>query len=137
MANFMGQRVGTVLGKPYLAARVKTPMFPSVKVLQPSSHLRFLLSCPYGRFWSPYVRSRLRTSDPRILNWEATRTGSVGLTFKLTCDPFIPEHTFALNGMLVVDLENQEIGRALDFRLPLEVYAGEPITFSWHVLCYS
>ena len=137
MANFMGQRVGTVLGKPYIAARVKTPMYPSVKVLQPSTHLRFLLVCPYGQLWSPYVRSRIRPTDPRVLAWETSRIDKTGTCFKLTCDPFIPDHSFKISGCLVVDLQNQEIGRALDFRLPCEVFAGEEVVFEWHVLCCS
>lgn len=137
MRNFMGTKLGTVNGNPFLAIRVKAPMFPSVRSLRPTAHCRFLIAVEKGQFWSPFVR-KIEPVVLRARNPTGTSTPSAARTFKgfkLTCDPLVSDYSFALTGVLVVDLGNQVTCRPCDFFLPFEVFAGEPVTFSWSVLC--
>lgn len=124
MANFMGQRMGTVNGHPFLATRVQTLHYPSVQIFQPSSHYRFLIAMDHGKFWSPYIRhQRLISTIPKS-----------GTVVELEADPLLSHHTFKVHSVSVVDLTNQVIGRPINFSLPYEVLGHEITVFKWHIL---
>lgn len=123
MANFMGQRLGTINGHPYIANRVKTPMFPSARVMPKSNHRRFLIRTTAGQFWSPFVRhQRLISTIPKC-----------GTVVELECDPLLSDHSFPVHNILVVDLENQIIGQPFNFSLPYEVLGHEIHVFKWQI----
>lgn len=120
--SFMGSRIGTVNGVAFYAHRVRTPLWSHTRVVQPSNHYRFLLQCRHGQFWSPYIR----TIEPLI--WKGKQVG-----VRLIADPLKLEKYLVLDGVLVVDLVNQEISRPSNFTLPWEAGIGDVVQFKWKV----
>jgi hypothetical protein len=131
MANFMGQRLGTVLNNPFTAIRARLPSgFPtSLTVDTDSHHLRFLLSTPFGLTLSPFVRT---VTQKDLVDRTSGKTVRVA---RLTTDALTSDHTFHIYSCTIVDFANQEVIRPLNFKLPYEVVRDIPLAFTWCALC--